>query len=163
MNTDNRKTVRDIMQQNVLTVGDNWSLDQLARFLTDNQISGAPVVSDDGNPVGVVSLTDLVRHSSASEGQEVDIGTHEYYLHSLELQVSGLEATSFQFDEASTDECVRDIMTPMVFKVTDTASIQDAADIMVKGHIHRLFVTSDNRISGVISALDMLAVLRDMQ
>ena len=161
MITNNGTTVKDIMQQNVLTVGENWSLNQLTRFLTDNQISGAPVVADDGNPVGVVSLTDIVRHESATEGREVETGTHEYYLHSLELQFTGLESTSLQFDD-ETGDCVRDIMTPMVFQVTDSASIQEAADIMIKGHIHRLFVTSNNRIAGVVSALDMLAVLRDI-
>lgn len=161
MITSNGTTVSDVMQQNVLTVGENWSLNQLTRFLTDNQISGAPVVSDEGNPVGVVSLTDIVRHQSTTDGRGTETGTHEYYLHSHELQFAGIEATSLQFDEDS-GECVRDIMTPMVFEVTDSASIQEAADIMVKGHIHRLFVTNNNRISGVISALDMLGVLRDI-
>jgi signal-transduction protein with cAMP-binding, CBS, and nucleotidyltransferase domain len=32
--------------------------------------------------------------------------------------------------------------------------------MMVKGHIHRLFVTRNNRISGIVTALDMLNLLR---
>ena len=45
MNADTGITVSSIMQRNVLSVEDNWPLHRLARFLTDNQISGAPVTS----------------------------------------------------------------------------------------------------------------------
>jgi CBS domain-containing protein len=42
-------SVSDIMQREVLTVENDWPLDQLARFLTDNQISGAPVIAENGS------------------------------------------------------------------------------------------------------------------
>jgi CBS domain-containing protein len=151
--------VSSIMQRDVLSVGEDWSLDGLAGFLTDRQISGAPVISETGKLVGVVSLTDIVRHKSMPESQEQEQHhTHEYYLHSLELQVAQEETTTYHVEEETTTR-VRDIMTPMVFQVHENASIEEAADTMVKGRIHRLFITGDQGLVGVVTALDMMKVL----
>jgi predicted transcriptional regulator len=158
MNADT--TVSSIMQRDVLSAKDNWPLHRLARFLTDNQISGAPVISEDGELIGVVSLTDIVRYDSMPESRAEIHDTHEYYLHTLEMQVTQEEATSFHVEQESS-ATVRDLMTPMIFEVDENASIEEVADTMVKGHIHRLFVTHNKRISGVVTALDMVEFLRN--
>ncbi|GMQ89502.1 MAG: CBS domain-containing protein [Gammaproteobacteria bacterium] len=153
-------TVSDIMQREVLAVESDWPLDQLARFLTDHQISGAPVIAEKGNLVGVVSLTDIVRHDGAPEGHAPEHSTHEYYLHGLELQVGQQTSRAFHIEEESS-VTVQDIMTPMIFEISESAGIQQAADTMVKGHIHRLFVTRKGRIAGIVTALDILASVRE--
>jgi len=158
MNADT--TVSSIMQRDVLSAEGNWPLHRLARFLTDNQISGAPVISEDGELIGVVSLTDIVRYDSMPESRAEIHDTHEYYLHTLEMQVTQEEATSFHVEQESS-ATVRDLMTPMIFEVDENASIEEVADTMVKGHIHRLFVTHNKRISGVVTALDMVEFLRN--
>jgi predicted transcriptional regulator len=153
-------TVSDIMQREVLAVENNWPLDQLARFLTDHQISGAPVIAEDNSLLGVVSLTDIVRHSGTPESHAAEHSTHEYYLHGLEMQVGQNVSRNFHVEEESS-VTVQDIMTPMIFEISENASLQEAADTMVKGHIHRLFVTRDGHISGIVTALDILAAVRD--
>ena len=57
---------------------------------------------------------------------------------------------------------VRDIMTPMIFSVGEDTSVQEVAETMVKGRIHRVFVTRDNRLTGIVTALDMMKVIRDL-
>jgi len=153
-------TISDIMQREVLTVETDWPLDQLARFLTDNQISGAPVIAENGSLLGVVSLTDIVRHEGTPESHAAEHSTHEYYLHGLEMQVGQSASRAFHIEEESS-VTVRDIMTPMIFEISENAGLQEAADTMVKGHIHRLFVTRKGRISGIVTALDILASIRD--
>jgi len=108
----------------------------------------------------VVSLTDIVRYDSMPERQAEVRDTHEYYLHTLEMQVTQEEATSFHAEQ-ETSATVRDLMTPMIFEVDENASIEEVADTMVKGHIHRLFVTHNRKISGVVTALDMVEYLRN--
>ena len=153
-------TVRDIMKREVLAVESDWPLDQLARFLTDHQISGAPVIAENDSLVGVVSLTDIVRHDAAPESLASERSTHEYYLHGLELQVGQHTSRAFHVEEESS-VTVKDIMTPMIFEISENANLKEAADTLVKGHIHRLFVTRQGRIAGVVTALDILASLRE--
>ncbi|NJD19519.1 MAG: CBS domain-containing protein, partial [Gemmatimonadetes bacterium] len=57
-------TVRDIMSPAVVTVSPGATVRQLARVLADGEISGAPVVNEEGTLVGVVSATDVVRFAA---------------------------------------------------------------------------------------------------
>ena len=151
-------TVQDIMTTQVHTVSDGWSIKKLAEFFFENCISGAPVLDENDQLLGVVSVTDLVRFDS-QHLEETQSKAHEVYIHHLEKQFAKEEIAAFQIEDATTT-IVRDIMTPMIFDVEALTTIQQAADIMVKGHIHRLFVTEDKKIVGVVSALDMLKVIR---
>ena len=54
-------TSGDLMTHDVLRVNAAWPITRLVAFLGEHGISGAPVVSEDGRLVGVVSLTDVAR------------------------------------------------------------------------------------------------------
>jgi len=154
-------TVGDIMRTEVLAAGEDWPLETLADFLVDNSISGAPVTTQDGELVGVVSLTDIVRQSSMSNSH-VDNGTaHDVYLFELESHMSREELRVFHTREESPMQ-VSDIMTPMIFRVDRDTSLQEVAETMLKGRIHRVFVTEDGRLTGIVTTLDMLQVIRDI-
>ena len=154
-------TVADIMRSEVLAAGVDWSLETLADFLVDNSISGAPVTTQNGELVGVVSLTDIVRQSSMGNSHTESGSTHDVYLYELESQMSRDEIRVFHAQEDSTVR-VSDIMTPMIFRVDRDTSLQEIAETMLKGRIHRVFVTEDGRLTGIVTALDMLQVIRDI-
>jgi CBS domain-containing protein len=153
-------TVKDVMQREVLAVDADWPLDKLAGFLVDNSISGAPVTDEKGELVGVVSLTDLVRHSSMTDKDTETANTHDVYLYELERHMSHEELRVFHTQYESPIQ-VREIMTPMVFKVNEEDSVQDVAATMIKGRIHRVFVTSGSTLTGIVTALDMLQVIKN--
>ena len=158
----NTLTAKDIMNTEILVAQADWSLDQLAEFFIDNYISGAPVLSQDGELIGVVSLTDIVRYASfhSQETQQEDI--HEYYLRGLESRYAQEEITMLGLSlKPEPMGTVRDIMTPLIFDVPEDAPLKTIADTMVRGHIHRLFVTRDKQVVGIITALDMLRTIRD--
>lgn len=152
------KLARDVMTTDVKTVGDDWSLEQLARFLVDRSISGAPVVTDEGKLVGVVSLTDLARAEAEREAPPPE--EHDFYARSFEAAVSPDEVGDVKFVRES-GRRVRDVMTPALFDVKPDTPVSEVADMMVRGRIHRVFVTEKKTVVGVISALDLLKLLRD--
>lgn len=154
-------TVSDVMQREVLAVDAGWSLEELADFLVDNSISGAPVVAEDNELVGVVSLTDIVRQNRLQEHGSGGQDTHDVYLFELDRQMGKDELRELHI-QYETPVIVRDIMTPMIFSVNEDTSVQAVAETMLKGRIHRVFVTRDNRLNGIITALDMLKIIRDM-
>jgi CBS domain-containing protein len=154
-------TVSDVMQREVLAVDAGWSLEELADFLVDNSISGAPVVAEDNELVGVVSLTDIVRQNRLQEHGSGAQDTHDVYLFELDRQMGKDELRELHI-QYETPVIVRDIMTPMIFSVNEDTSVQAVAETMLKGRIHRVFVTRDNRLNGIITALDMLKIIRDM-
>lgn len=154
-------TVSDVMRHEVLAANAGWSLEELADFLVDNSISGAPVVAENDELVGVVSLTDLVRQNRMQEHGSGGQDTHDIYLFELDRKMGKDELRELHV-QYETPVIVRDIMTPMIFSVSEQTSVQEVAETMLKGRIHRVFVTRDNRLHGIVTALDMLKIIRDM-
>ena len=157
-------TARDLMTDRVLTAQADWSLQELATFLTEHSISGAPVVSDYGGVIGVVSLTDIVRHDSEASPTSTEADETEsppaFYLGDADLRgknaLNSLQSTS--------ETTVRDIMMPAIFTVEEDASIHQLADRMVRGQLHRLLVVragTKREVVGLVSAIDLLEWVRE--
>ncbi len=53
--------VNDIMTGKVVTVPENYTVEETAEILLENKISGAPVVNENGAVVGVITQTDLFK------------------------------------------------------------------------------------------------------
>jgi CBS domain-containing protein len=67
--------VSRIMSLNVHCVTEDVTVSALASSLLDGGISGAPVVDDQGRPIGVVSKTDLLRQGVTPDDRVKDIMT----------------------------------------------------------------------------------------
>ena len=154
-------TVSDVMNSEVLAAKADWPLDKLAEFLVDNNISGAPVTAAEGELVGVVSMTDIVRQNRMTGSTEGAETAHDVYLYELERRMSQEEIKTFHTEYESPVE-VRDIMTPMIFEVSEDTAIQEVAETMLKGRIHRVFVTRGKKLTGIVTTLDMMQVIRDI-
>lgn len=154
-------TVSDVMQSEILAADADWSLDMLTDFLVDNNISGAPVTTNGGELVGVVSLTDIVRQNQLQDSNMESGTTHDVYRYELERRIGKDELKIFHTQYESPVR-VRDIMTPMIFSVSDDTSLQEVAETMLRGRIHRVFVTSETKLTGIATTLDVLQVIRDI-
>ena len=152
---------KDIMNPDVLSVGPDWSIGQLADFLCANSISGAPVISEDNKLMGVVSMTDLVRQTSMPGINSCNDSTEGPYIHSSEKRYSAEEIEASRIDAQSLIT-VRDIMTPVTLSVNENTKIQDVADAMLRGQIHRVFVTRKESLIGIITTMDLLSAVRDL-
>ena len=53
--------VKDLMTKDPITVPPDYTAEETAQVLLENKISGAPVVDDNGQVVGVITQTDLFR------------------------------------------------------------------------------------------------------
>ena len=129
-------TAGDLMNPEILTVDADLNVRELASFLVENEISGAPVRDEEGRIVGVVSLFDIA--AVTSDGEDGSGGGPE---------------------EARDGLLVADIMTPLVHSVTEDATVSEVAAAMLKGHLHRLLVTRENQAVGIISTSDLLGLL----
>ena len=153
------RTAKDVMTPHVLRAQADWPIERLAEFFIENDISGAPVISEYGTLIGVVSLTDIVRHDSLHQRQLNGERPHPFYLPVLENQYAQEELETFRVEDGS-EATVREIMTPMIFQVDGDTPVSEVADKMIRGRIHRVFVTENDRVVGIITALGLLDVLR---
>ena len=59
------------------------------------------------------------------------------------------------------DVQVRDIMTQTVYTVPDDEPVPKIARVMIAGRIHRLFVTRDKHVVGIVTPMDLLRLLTE--
>ncbi len=152
-------TAKDIMHKNVFTVPDDMPVHELANFFTTKMISGAPVVDKEGKLIGVVSVSDIVRNDSVRAAIMEERHLADYYLQGWEDTLNDDELKELHVEENDT-LLVRDIMTPLIFKVDETTTMNEMADTMINGRIHRLIVTRNSKVAGIITTLDLLKAIR---
>jgi len=141
------RTVADVMTRDVYAVAADTSLDTAARLLTTRRISGCPVVSGSGRPIGVVTLADLAdpdRDRSERDGYPL------YY-----RVIDGHRRE--QSDGAALGTgCVADVMSPFVLSVASSASLREAGRVMLSDGVHRLLVVEDGSLVGIVTSSDLL-------
>lgn len=148
---------RDVMTPHVVTVAEDMSTHDLARFLVEHEISGAPVVDAQGRLVGVVSMTDIVR-SDAERDEDLDNpGYYRGDPYDFTLEDLGQKYVEQQ------SVTVREVMTPAIHSVADTAPVAEVAAMMLERHVHRLIVMRDADPVGIITSLDLLRMIAGAQ
>jgi CBS domain-containing protein len=142
---------RDVMTTNVITVGPDMSVRDLAAMLSERGISGAPVVDSSGRMVGIVSEGDLLHRA------ELGTEKHSERRHSwwLEHYASGLAQDYVK----SHGRAVRDIMTRNVTTVTEDTSLADIAMELETKRLKRVPVMRDGKIVGIISRSNLVRAL----
>lgn len=140
-------TVGEIMETDVVAVPPSLRLEELARLITDKQISGFPVVGQDCELLGLVSQKDLV----ASVLTECERSPEEFYNSSY----TDFKA-NFGLLPGGT---VEDIMTPFVYFATPDTDIREVIELMLNKSIHRVVVTQRQRLVGLITNSQLLRVL----
>jgi len=150
-------TAADLMNPEVLSVPENMTVRELARFLTNNEITGAPVEDLNGKLIGVVSVVDIAVVASDGSNVRADRSSPDFYVRGWEDKISTEEIRDFRVDDE--DLLVGEIMTPTVFSVAEDTSVSEVASTMLRGHLHRLLVTRDERPIGIVSTSDLLGLL----
>ena len=159
------KTVRDIMETDVVTVRPDLPVKSLMEVLEENRITGAPVVDDEENVVGVVSATDVVR-LAAEEEEEGDARTgadeeESGYFYAggrggfLPALPSGLPKTRLG------TRPVRDVMTRATFSVRPEATLPEAARFLHQARIHRALVFDGSRLLGLVTTMGIMEALAE--
>jgi CBS domain-containing protein len=152
-------TASDLMNPEVLTVHDDMAVRELAAFLIENEISGAPVADAEERLVGVVSLVDVAAAVSGEGGRLARAGS-AYFIGDLGDGEEERDDGDFGALPLVAEELrVADIMNPKIYSVREDATVSEIATLMLDGHIHRLLVTREDRAVGVITTSDLLGLL----
>ena len=145
-------TAADLMSRDVTMLPRAMSLRAAAHLLSEMQISGAPVVDETGECVGVLSATDFMHEVGYGErAASRPLHANPGCVHSAWQVVD--------VDDLSTDE-VDAYMTADPVTVSPGTPLAELAREMIDAHIHRLIVVdAQNHPIGVVSSTDILAAV----
>lgn len=147
-----RTTVFAIMTRDVLCLKAEMTVETLRATLLEHGIGGAPVVDDDGRPIGIVSTIDVVREQH-ERGDTLELQG--------KVRVPTKGGVQYWpgpgFHLLDPGALVGDVMSKKVVTIPDTMPIAKAAELMAKNHVHRLPVVSDKgKVVGLVSSIDIL-------
>jgi len=153
-------TAADLMNPEVLTVPEDMTVRELATFLMDNEITGAPVADREGRLVGVVSVVDIADVAAGEEEADEDgSGGVDYFAQSWEVGLTDEAREELELEDEYAEILVGEIMNPELYSVPEDATVAEVAMTMLKNHIHRLLVIEEGRAVGIITTSDLLGLL----
>jgi len=136
--------VRDVMTRGVVSVPPDMSLRDVARLLTEHQISGLPVV-DSGRVVGIVSEADLlVKQVSRPTSRRLP----------LEWIIGERHDPEELRRHAATT--ASESMTSPAVTIAADRPLREAAAMMIDRRVNRLPVVDDGGLVGIVTRADLV-------
>lgn len=117
---------KDIMSKDVLSVTPDTTVYRAARLVVDNKISGVPVLSEEGELMGIVTEKDLL----------------------VILDFLGVH----QAKDALISEC----MSKDVIACSQDTPVQDISRLLVQKNIKRVPIVKEGKLLGIVSRRDIL-------
>jgi CBS domain-containing protein len=142
----------DVMVSNVITVGPDATVSDVAQILLSNRISAVPVVDQRGELKGIVSEGDLIHR--------VEAGTERHRSWWLEF-MTAKQTLAHEFVKSHARK-VSDVMTHRVVTATPDTPLADIAAMLEKNGIKRVPIVKDKKVVGIVSRANLLQALASL-
>ncbi|OIP91523.1 MAG: hypothetical protein AUK26_06700 [Syntrophaceae bacterium CG2_30_58_14] len=141
-----RVMVRDVMTRNVIHVRDDADITEVSKLLSENRISGLPVVDGDDRVIGVVTEADVL----SMAGMKKEHAFRDILRHILGEPLPGRAGS----------KRLRDVMSSPAITTGPESDIRDVALTIDEKRIKRLPVVDEQgRLIGLISRADIVRVI----
>jgi CBS domain-containing protein len=140
--------IKDVMTKNPVTVDPSTTARELARILTDNEISGVPVVNGEERVIGVVSRTDLLQWIVTGG---LGVSPDDWF----DRLAAGKPGERRPEDMG----IVEDFMSTEAVTAGPEEAVSTVAARMAQERIHRVIVVDEKGfLLGIVTSLDLLRV-----
>lgn len=144
-------TAGDLMTHPLVMVPREMSLRTAAHLLSQSEVSGAPVIDENGRCVGVLSATDFMHWA---EGEKASHRGDALMTATICSEWQVMDVEMLPMDEVS------EYMTHDPVTVQTTVSVGELARLMLDAHIHRLIVVDNqHKPIGIVSSTDIIAAV----
>ena len=139
----------DVMTSDVITVGEDASVQEVARLMAEHGISAVPVVDREKRVVGMVSEGDLLHRA--------ETGTERRRSWWLEM-VASTNQLAGEYVKSHSGS-VKDVMTRDVISVTEETIVADIAILLETNRIKRVPVLRHGTLVGIVSRANLVRAL----
>lgn len=143
---------KDIMTKDVISVRPEEKVENAAKILLDNKISGIPVVDEHNHVIGIITEKDLMVKAS-----ELKV---PFYLTLFDSIIFLENPIRFNNDlKKYTASDVKEAMTEKVYSVEEDTPVSEVVAMMQKRRINRVPVLRHGKLIGIISRNDILKAM----
>ena len=161
MKTISQRTMAaDLMQRDMVTVSPDSTLREALALMTDNHVTGLPVMDDNSRCVGLITASDILNYEDEHANTSGETGSAQFFDPETQQWASVL-FSSFGLEEFG-DVQVQDVMTRDLISVNRDTLLKDAARRMIDESVHRVLVMDkDARLYGILSAYDFVRIIAE--
>jgi CBS-domain-containing membrane protein len=143
----------DVMVTNVITVGPDACVQDVADLLLRHRISAVPVVAANGEILGIVSEGDLINRPESET------------VHRKSWWLDALASNAVLAAEyvKSHSRSVTDVMTRDVITASPDTSVAEVAALLEKNGIKRVPIVNYGKIVGIVSRANLLQGLASLK
>jgi CBS domain-containing protein len=145
--------VRDIMTTDVVTIRRDTSVNDIAKLMSERDITGIPVVDEANHVVGIVTELDMIVRNTRLEMPA--------FIQILDLARIPLERPGQYRNRLQHMLGTRaaDIMTENVVTISPDAEVEDLAEVMVKRRFNPVPVVENGVLVGIVSRADLIRMM----
>ncbi len=148
---------KDIMNKEVITIQKHASIEKLSSLLLKHEISGVPVVDDQGNMIGVVTEGDIIVKDS-----DLQFPTYFKLLDSI-IYLESLSKFKRNLKKHMGTK-VEDIMSKNVVTIDQETPVNKIANIMTSKNINRVpVVDQDKNLVGIVTRADLIKSMTEQE
>lgn len=136
--------VGEFMCTDVITIAPDRTVTELEALLLEHNISGVPV-TENKTLLGVVTQADVVQYHYGKLKKSRQSQYHGQLYFDPNVPAGNPSLTR-----------VCEIMTPYIFFATEDATVVQVLDMMLRHHIHRVLITRERQLVGVVTSMDLL-------
>jgi len=145
-------TARDIMHTDVISIGPDATVRELADLLAAHSISGVPVIDAQGALVGVVTEGDVIMQDA-----ELHFPHYLQFLDSV-IYLESVRRFEERFRKTFGNK-VADVMSTEVVTVGPDATVHEVTTLMTDNSVNRLPVVDEGRVVGIITRGDIVRAI----
>ncbi|TBB25064.1 CBS domain-containing protein [Rhizobium ruizarguesonis] len=142
---------KDIMTTNVVSIGPAVGIRHAVAVMMQNNVSGLPVIDDEGRVCGLLTEGDLLLRREIRFAPRAARAPEIISEIDLERYIS------------SNGWCVADVMSQDVIVASPDSEVSDIAESLQAHRIKRLPIVEDGRLVGIVSRRDILGLIIDAQ
>lgn len=150
LGTKTRPRVADVMTHVVVAVDPGMTVKEAAALLAHRHISGAPVISSDGQILGMISTEDILRAQVETDEERLAGEPSPFD----EVEVEG--PSPLPHGVAADARPVLDIATRRLVQLDESTPLDEAAKVMLELGLRRVLVTRASRFAGILTATDVI-------
>lgn len=141
---------KEVMTRDPITTLADTTIEELCETLRKENINGTPVVDESGRLVGIVSQDDVIfREARGPEDEQPPKDIKDLFQRGF--------APIAESDAAP--RRVGEIMTREVISADEETLVEQLCRTMWERRIHRIPITRDGKLSGIVSALDLCKII----
>lgn len=129
--------VKEVMTPNPVVIEPDMAVTRARRLMKEDNIRHLPVVREGKGLVGLITR-DALNRALPSELTSLSIWEINYHLDRIKA---------------------RDVMVKKVISVTEDATVEDAAQLMIDNRVGSLPVMRDEQLVGIVTEIDLLGAL----